>query len=330
MNIADEKAWKCLKLQEQQSLSLSITYGKSTWEVGEILGITHYKYLELKERAEKLFKLFFEYFSIYNTLVRPNSCLDQRFVDFVEGCIERRITRKEASVPFGDAVMKVYPIKSKFIIKQMKLLTDSEENQDKDLYKLLQEFDRWNNWRILPRQLQQPSAFKRRNNRRDIFYIKYMCRIEPEIVQNLIDKFWYSRKKFEKHYFVLFNYDRFDEGYQIVPIKQNSEFTLSELSRLYIYVFKDRDIADTYGYLVTSYQYEKKSPKKGQNFWPVFRETIQKAINYKEVNNLDFYCEKLDMAYENKDWKLLRKSKKRKEKLYQGQKRASDTSLYIK
>ena len=42
--LVDNKAWNCLTKEEQQSLSLSISYGKSSWEVGEIMGIVHYKY----------------------------------------------------------------------------------------------------------------------------------------------------------------------------------------------------------------------------------------------------------------------------------------------
>lgn len=325
----DQKAWKCLTQQEQQSLSLTISYSKSTWEVGEILGIAHYKYLELKERAEKLFKLFYEYFSLHPTLIRPGSHLDPRFVDFLEGCIERRLTRKQAANTFDDSSMYVAPIRTKFLVKQITLLKASEHPHDIDLYKLILEFDRWNNWRILPRKLQQPSAYKRRNNRRDIFYIKYMCNLGEDRVQNLIDKFWYSRKNRPTQYFVVFDYDRFDDGYQIVPIKP-SEDTLKELSRLFIYVFDNMDIADVYGYLVTKFQYGDKSSKKGQTFWPNYRETLLKAVNYNQVNNMDFYCERMDMAYENTDKRRLMSFQKKQSKERKGEKRAEDSTFYHK
>lgn len=48
----------------------------------------------------------------------------------------------------------------------MKRLKESEDEWDKDTLRLILEFDRWNNFRILPRMLQQPSAFKRRSNKR--------------------------------------------------------------------------------------------------------------------------------------------------------------------
>ena len=55
-------AWDCLTELEQQCLYLNLGQGLSTWRAGEILKVTHYKYLELKARAEKLFKLFSDYF----------------------------------------------------------------------------------------------------------------------------------------------------------------------------------------------------------------------------------------------------------------------------
>lgn len=110
--LVDNKAWNCLTKEEQQSLSLSISYGKSSWEVGEIMGIVHYKYLELKERSERLFRLFHDFFELHDNIFKPVRCVDQRFVDYIEACIERRVTRKQASDPFGDAAMYVAPIKT--------------------------------------------------------------------------------------------------------------------------------------------------------------------------------------------------------------------------
>lgn len=325
--LADNKAWQCLTKEEQQSLSLTISYGKSSWEVGEIMNITHYKYLELKERSEKLFRLFHDFFSIHPNIFKPCPCVDQRFIDYIEACIERRVTRKQASDPFGDSSMYVAPIRTKFLVKQMDCLKLSQDPWDIDTYKLIMEFDRWNNWRILPRKIQQPSAYKRRNNRRDIFYLKYMCSIPSDTVQVLLDKYWYMGNK-SCYYFVLFDYDRFDEGYQVVPVKK-SDSTLDELSKLYIYVFDDKDLADVYGYLVVEFQYGNKSAKKGQTFWPNYRQTLERSVNYKNVNNMDFYGEKLDFAYRNTDKKKLLAFEKDQKKKRRGERRVSDSSFYI-
>ena len=89
MNEIQNKAWNLLTEKEKQALTLGLGYAKSSWEVGEMMGLSHYKFLELKERAERFFKLFEGYFSKYPSLVRPNS-LDDRFRDFIEGIIEKR------------------------------------------------------------------------------------------------------------------------------------------------------------------------------------------------------------------------------------------------
>lgn len=61
MNEYQKKAWDCLTPTEQQSLFLQLSESKSSWEAGEILKLSHYKYLEIKERSEKFFRLFSDF-----------------------------------------------------------------------------------------------------------------------------------------------------------------------------------------------------------------------------------------------------------------------------
>ena len=49
-----EKAWDCLTEQEQNSLFLNLSNGLSARETGEILKVSHYKYLEIKARAREI------------------------------------------------------------------------------------------------------------------------------------------------------------------------------------------------------------------------------------------------------------------------------------
>lgn len=67
MNEAQQKAWSCLIGKEQQSLFLQLSESKSSWEAGEILKLSHYKYLEIRERSEKFFRLFSDF--LRNTLL---------------------------------------------------------------------------------------------------------------------------------------------------------------------------------------------------------------------------------------------------------------------
>lgn len=61
MNEFQKKAWDCLTQKEQQSLFLQLSENKSSWEAGEILKLSHYKYLEIRERSEKFFRLFSDF-----------------------------------------------------------------------------------------------------------------------------------------------------------------------------------------------------------------------------------------------------------------------------
>ena len=298
MKKSEQRAWDILTQNEQNSLFLTLGKGLSSWESGEMLKIAHYKYLELKERAEKFFKMFTEYFELSESLINPNAPVDNKFRDYVEGCIEKRLTKAECLRYVGDSSLCVTGISSNHIVKNMERLKASKDPWDIRLFKLIMEFDRWNNWRILPRSIQAPSAYKRRNNKREKIYINYMNKLPSYKVSAIYDLYRYSRKKQTKpcYYICLISKELFDGGYSIIPIKTDEDI-VDKLSKLYIYVFKDKEFADIFGYQVTSFESKINKPTLGQKFWPQFRENIQRAINYPSVNNIDFYTEKLDMAY---------------------------------
>ena len=90
MNEAQKKAWDCLKDLEQKSLFLQLSENKSSWEAGEILKLSHYKYLEVRERSEKFFRLFSDFFEKHPSLFRPDCPCERSFQDYIEGCLERR------------------------------------------------------------------------------------------------------------------------------------------------------------------------------------------------------------------------------------------------
>ena len=67
MNEAQKKAWDCLKDLEQKSLFLQLSENKSSWEAGEILKLSHYKYLEVG-KGQKSFSDYSRTF-LRNTLL---------------------------------------------------------------------------------------------------------------------------------------------------------------------------------------------------------------------------------------------------------------------
>lgn len=325
MTDAQKKAWECLTQKEQQSLFLQLSESKSSWEAGEILKLSHYKYLEIRERSEKFFRLFSDFFELHGAIFRPDCPCERNFQDYIEGCLEKRMTRKEASVYTGDSTQLLPKVNSKNIERNMKRLKESGDSWDLDSLRLIFEFDRWNNFRILPRILQQPSAYKRRSNKKDKIYIKYLLNRVPEWMhQKVKERFMYKVKPSKKKYWVcLISETLYKEGYKLLPVRPLQE-VIDEFSRFYMYVFEEKDDADTFGFMVSKFMIKTCDVKLGQKFWPEYRHCVEKALNYNQVNNIEFNVKKLDMAYNTHI-----KRKPKKQKLTQGFKRA-DTSAFYK
>lgn len=325
MNSAQSQAWDCLKEVERQSLFLHTSEGKTNWEAGNILGVTHYKYLEIRERAERFFRLFTDFFEIHGSIFRPDTFCDRQFIDYIEGSIERRLGKKEAIDYSGDSAMLVPCVSTRNIIKNMNLLQDSEDEWDICTRKLIFEFDRWNNHRILPRILQQPSAYKRRENKREKILLKYLLSKTKDFALERIRERWFYKVKPSKpcYWVALISKDLYTDGYYLLKIRQEDE-VVKEMTRFFLYVFEDRDDADTYGFLVNQYIDRTQNIRLSQKFWPEYRATIRKAVNYEKVNNLDCSLENLQIAYNTKP---IRKSKKKKTSY--GESRA-DASVFYK
>ena len=305
-----KKAWECLTQKEQQSLFLQLSENKSSWEAGEILKLSHYKYLEIRERSEKFFRLFSDFFEKRTSIFRPDCPCERNFQDYIEGCLEKRMKRKEASVYTGDSTQLLAKVNSKNLERNIKRLQNTQDEWDMDTLRLIFEFDRWNNFRILPRMLQQPSAFKRRSNKKDKIYIKYLLNRVPEWMHlKLKERFRYKVKPSKKKYWVcLISEDLYTDGYYLLPVRPTEE-NIAEFSRFYMYVFEDKDDADTFGFMVSKFMIKTCDVKLGQKFWPEYRNCVQKALNYNSVNNIEFNVKKLDMAYNTH---IKRKPKKKK------------------
>lgn len=307
-----EQAWDCLTQQEQNSLFLNHSQGLSTWEAGEILKVSHYKYLEIKARSEKFFKMFSDYFMKYPSLIRPDSPLSQVFKDYLIGSIIKRLSKEDASLYAGDSSWLLSPVKTPQIIKQMERLKASKNEWDKDLYALIMEFDRWNNHRILPRILQAPTAFKRRSTKKDKVYLRYLHRIPDFKIRAMVDMYWRAGKP-EKRYYIAMISETFPDGYAVVPIKRDEQ-TVTNLTNNKIYIFENQLDAEEFGLMVKNYFENIATISSALDFWKRYRELIESSINYRSINNMDFTVEKLDMAYNLKRKPISELRKRNKDK----------------
>jgi hypothetical protein len=302
MNYAQEKAWSCLREDEKNSLFLQMSEGKSSWEAGTIMERSHYKYIEIRERSQKFFKMFTEFFEKHESIFRPDAPYKQVFMDYIEACIERRLTRRDSLVKTGDSSQLVYKrIRNPMLEHNMRKLIDSEDPWDKDTLALIIEFDRWNNHRILPKILQAPSAYKRRNNHKFKIYLRYLLeKFPPWAHEKLIERFRYKLSKNSKprYWVALISKEKYKDnfGYYVFPIKRDEE-GVREMTRFFIYVFDDQDTADSFGFMVSQYYCKTDTIPSGQKYWAEFRNIVEQAINYKQVNNIDFTVKTLDYAY---------------------------------
>lgn len=287
----ESKAWVILTEEEQTSLSLAINHSKSTWQAGEIMSKAHYKYLEILARAKAFFEMFTLYFNEFGDgLIPHNSDLPWDFKDFIIYSIEERMGYRETIKAIGrksDLAHKKSEIRIKTLVQYMDDLSKSTDKQHIALFDLIKEFDRWNNFRILPECIQEPSAFKRRNKTRLIKHLNNIKNLDQFLVDRLITKFKASDKyKGELLYLPLVN-DVHYKGYEVIPIKAETAIIKHISKDLNLYLFKDKDKADDYGFLVNSYlSNEDRTCIEGQKFWPRFRTYINEAENFNEVNNI--------------------------------------------
>ena len=166
MELLTSKAWGLLTEEEQTALKLQLGLGKSSWQASEIMGKAHYKYLEIKKRGEKFFKMFQEHFDYYSDDLIPEECLDHLDPDFIEFLIQVIIHRKKVNEAITETKsnrLLVGEIRDKIITKNMAYLRNSDSLEAKSLYNIIMDFDAWNNFRVLPKELQEPHAFTRRN-----------------------------------------------------------------------------------------------------------------------------------------------------------------------
>lgn len=288
MKVNKEKAWTYLTEVEKQSIYLTTGQGLSGWQAGEILGITHYKYLELKARSETLFKLFTDYFNKHQTLIRPTSIIKPQFRDYIIACVEKRLDLPSAKRFAGEGKWSIKDIREKAILKGMETLKNSENEHDRDLHVLLQEFDRWNNFRILPTIIQATSPYKRKSNRQAKAYFKFLRNIHINTINKITRTKTYRGK--EVAYIAMFD-ETFVSGYTLIPIKNSVEnikyFTLNK-----IYIFPSYEDAIVFANLVKREEIIF-TAKDGLKFWKEYDEVIRGAINCNEINHTskikDFY-----------------------------------------
>lgn len=288
MKSKNDKAWNILTDEERLVLNLSAVHGKSSWEIGEIVQKAHFKLLEIQKRCVKFFEMFTTHYETYGVLFPDESVVGKDFREYFQGVIEQRLTPKEAiSRMYNSTVWSIKESRVRLITEGMDKLLDSRNECDRDIFNLIKEFDAWNNFRVLPDNLQEPSAYKRRNKAREAKHLRNISRIPMESIEFIRELYEYNGK-YQKMYLPLIHLE-FEKGYKIITVRY-SQKNIKALTHLYLYVFDNETLANSFADLVVEYfTSEDKSAKSGQKFWPKFRDTRQYAINFQEIENVNVF-----------------------------------------
>lgn len=326
-------AWDILTKEEKTALSLSINHNKSSWEAGEILKKAHYKYLEIHARARHFFKIFTLYLEETEGEIIPrDSQITWDFQEFILCTIQDRKGYRETlkiigkESPLGD---KKASVRNHYLLEYMNSLKDHKDPLHRGLHDLILEFDRWNNFRILPEVLQEPSAFKRRNKTRLLKHLKNTQNLEPFLIDKIHNRckapLSYKRKVC---YLPIVNGNN-EHGYEVIKVKHKSDIIKYISTCLNLYVFPTQGLADDYGFLVDEYLTSKnRHCRLGQTFWPKFRVLIKDAINYNQVNNIIPRRVNLEDAIVDLDKAKVKKAKVKKTKDGDPQNREKDTKFW--
>lgn len=288
MNKHQAKAWAILTNEEKTALNLSLVHGKSTWEAGEIMEKAHYKYLEINQRASKFLKLFAEYFENYpDGIIPKGSILDKDFKKYLVLVIEQRLPLKKALAKLNSPKYNNPKTRSEEIMREVQSLNGSKYAQDNNLYHLIKDFDRWNNYRILPIAIQEPSAFKRRNKHKLRKLVNLFTSLHPIAVMKIKQLYQVKRNDLVKDYFYLPLITTHDPSLTEVIRVPNSDKNLRAVNNMVLYIFRVEEDAKRFITILEEYlKKDYKHCKDGQKFWPEFRILTQKAINYDHIQNI--------------------------------------------
>jgi len=326
-NKGNKLVWKLLTEDEKSSLLLSLSFHKSTWEAGELMNKAHYKYLEIQARANKFFKMYNEYFTATGNKRIPENCiLNPNFRDFIIGTVFERKTHKDVVREMGNTAFVIASAKERFLREGLEYLSKGDELHQM-LYDLILEFDRWNNYRILPISLQEPSAFKRRNKTRLMKHLKNLANLDEYHIRRFTKRF--TAKKSEKNVvYIPVLSKSFDEGYEVIRIKNDPEIVDHISVHLRLYLFEEEVDAEKFGYMVNKYlNNQKKDCKIGQKFWPDYRQCIESASNYLQVNNIIPRRKHLEKAFRDMDH-LNQKKKAKKEKIIGDPTKRAESNIF--
>jgi hypothetical protein len=281
----NNKAWMLLTEDERMVLKLNLGLSKSTWKAGEIMKKSHYKLIEIKDRAKTYLRIFTIYFSKYPEIIPEKVKISPDFKTYLLGVIKYRHPISRAIQDIDSPLWKHVKSRDKIILEEMGKWAKSPQMVERDLYHLIMDFDRWNNFRILPKSIQEPSAFKRRDKNRLKKHLKVATSVPLVSFEIIQQKFGITDKRERNEAWVPLVSGSASKV-EVVKIHLKDQ-NLREFSRCSLYVFNREELAHDYIKLVVDFiNKEGKHCIDGLRFWPLYRNLIKKAVNYDQIQNV--------------------------------------------
>lgn len=278
MAILNSIVWDILSEDEKMALSLQHGFDKSSWESGEVMEKSHYKYLEIKYRADKFLKMFTEHLELYDKIIPDYITGDKVVIRYFDLCLSKRLKTLDAVEELQKEFGKIHKaVLNEKIINTLKEWENGSNAYNLTIFHLIKEFDRWNNFRILPKELQEPSAYKRRVKNTYKKHIKNTCSIHPLAIEKIVKL--HGTNKAPMVYVPIIN-----QGNPEMLKLKNTVGCFKVLNIIGLYAFST--LAKANEYLEELHDYTDKGKKEcidGLNFWPKYREIIKTAINYEPI-----------------------------------------------
>lgn len=298
----NQKSWAILSPDERTALGLQHGMNKSSWQSGEIMVKSHYKYLEIKYRAEKYLAMFTEHLELYKELIPEYITGEAAVINYFKWCMGERLKPMDAIARLNDnnydRVYTKVRLNEK-IVTQLKKWRDGQNVYELAIFNLVKEFDRWNNFRILPREVQEPSAFKRRIKNMYKKHIRVLTSMPGLSFDKLMELTRVSSNRHDGAWLPILNKKK---QIEVVKVKTNRN-TMGLFNDLCLYLFKDKDQAKDY--ITSIYHYVnkgKKDCKDGIEFWQQYRDCIKCAQNYYDVQKITATRSHLELAYEKLEY----------------------------
>lgn len=276
-SLAQTNAWDTLTPLEQSALTLVVVNGRSKQEAALIMNLAAYKFTEIYLRARKFFLLFTEYYDKFGTLIPDSLVLSNDEILFLKLIISKRKSPNDVVTSY-EAFRSLVRYRNRAnlwnnILNQVQSAGDHGQG----FLNLLIEFDKWNAYRILPKNFREPSPFSRRRVKEFKKILSSMLEL-AECNWDLVLENFETKKPPMVHV-------SFAMGGQIKTwTVKLSAHSLAYYTRNRIPAFNTQAEAEVLSRLIFDFKnLKRRSPYMAQKFWANFRVELSKAENFNEL-----------------------------------------------